>query len=175
MRSIYFILTLLFTPSLSALADEHPMGEVVGDEIHMSSYGHGIAGKIADKLIFGHLDESSTPKTSTLKVLKDDFPVETSFTNTDGVWGGTLKHNNKEVRVKLVSIDRTVPAYIIDINGTEYSVKVEYDSFQNNHFINPKFTTHLEGKEVSVKFTNGQSCWMYTIHLIFMIYGSYML
>ena len=174
MRKLLVLMTLL-SISMFSFAGEHTMGKVTGLNIEMTSVGHGIAGKIGDKLVFGHLDETVSPKTSQLKVLVDDQVYQTNFTMKDGVWGGTLQTHKNKLDVKLVSLDRTTPAYIIDVNGKEYKVRVEADRFENNHFINPNYILEIDGKEVHAKFSNGQACYMYSLHLIFMIYGSYLL
>ena len=172
----YLITTLLLLFSLSTFAgeDDHPMSKIIGDNIELSTMGHSIAGRIGNKLVFGDVSTAGGHKTSTIKIKVGNEMLTTNFTNNEGVWGGTISTAQKNVEVKFVELLRDIPAYIISVGEKEYTVRVEYDDFRNNHFINPSYILELDDSEVKVKMEKGQACWMYSLHLIFMIYGTYL-
>jgi len=95
----------------------------------------------------------------------------TVFGNNNGQWGGTLGQR----QIELVKVVREIPAYIIAVNGVEYTVRVESDDYQNNHFIRPTYILELDGKEIAAKMHEGQACWKFSLHLIFMIFGTYLI
>ena len=96
------------------------------------------------------------------KINSTTLPFIKEFVKKDFKQHKTIEINIEKIRV-------------IDVNGVEHTIKVKADSFENNHFINPEYIFDIDGKVISAKFTNGQACYMYSLHLIFMIYGTYLL
>lgn len=164
---------LVLTSIAHAGEDDHPMSIITGDGIHIFTKGHTIAGKVKDKIIFGDVSTDGH-KESSLTIKDDHSIIKTKFTNSNGSWGGILINNSKTMSVKLVKLDSSIPAFIISVSGKEYTVRVEAEDFQNNHFIKPTYILETADGEVSVKMQEGQACYMYSLHLIFMIYGTYL-
>ncbi|MGB0454318.1 MAG: hypothetical protein ACPGJV_11460 [Bacteriovoracaceae bacterium] len=176
MKKLLLLVSALFLSfSLSAADDHHPMTKMTGPSVDLSSVGHTIAGRIGDKLIFGDVSSQGGHKSSEVTLKYDGQDIKATFANNGGAWGGELKTIQKTQKVEFSRIDKSIPAYFIKVDGVEYKVRVDSDDFKNNHFINPTYTLELNGQDVAVKMENGQACWMYSLHLIFMIFGTYLL
>lgn len=161
--------------SFASFAGDHPMSEIIGKDIKLSTKDHTIAGRVGTKLIFGDVEESKGHKNSTLTIKSDDGLITTSFGNQNGHWGGVVGTANSTTEIKLVRIDREIPAYIISVGGKEHTIRVEAEDFRNNHFINPKYVLETTQGDIEAKMVEGQACWMYSLHLIFMIFGTYLI
>ena len=171
MKKLLVLLTFL-SLSLMANDSDHPQSTIKGKGINLITKGHEIAGVVNGKMILGTVPESRH-KISYLSTTSASGFESTSFTTlASGTFGGMLLNNN----IEFVSLDKNIPAYTIAVNGKKYVVRVEADNFQNNHFINPTYILELEnGDEVSASMESGQACYMYSMHLIFMIFGTYLI
>ena len=170
------VIIALFTTNTFTYADDndHPMSQIVGENISLHTKGHTISGKVNDKLIFGYVSTEQGHKNSSLTLNLDDEIISTKFEKINGKWGGMISNSRISKRIEFVKVDKEIPSYTISVDGTEYTVRVEYESFVNNHFVKPTYILELEDKEIEAKMLEGQACWMYSLHLIFMIFGSYL-
>ncbi|MBC86028.1 MAG: hypothetical protein CL677_02525 [Bdellovibrionaceae bacterium] len=172
----HLMIAMLFafiTPFANADSNDHPMSHIIGTEIELNTLGHTIAGKVGSKLIYGNVDENGH-QTSKLKVKTLVSEFETEFAHRDGVWGGQLSDGNRSLDATFLRLDRENATYYISFGGEEYRVRVEADDFQNNHFINPTYILEKDGEDIRAQMMEGQACYMYSLHLIFMIFGTFL-
>lgn len=166
---------ILFSGLTSADDNDHPMSKMIGEDIDLSVSGHTLAGKIGPYLVFGDVSTQPGHKTSELIVKTHDGLIKTTFgQSAEGTFGGILSNDHKSMSVEFVRIDKTVPAFYIKIDGEELRVRVEADKFEHNHFYNPTYILEFDGREYPVKLEEGKACWMYSMHLIFMVFGTFL-
>ena len=95
----------------------------------------------------------------------------------DGI-GGTIEHKTatgeKISKLKLLKINQTEQSIEFSHNGKSILVEIEADAYENNHFINPRYFANINGEKVSFAIKDGEACYGFSTHLIFMIMGSYL-
>lgn len=158
-----------------AIAEDHKLSEIKGDKIELKTYDHAIAGSIQDFVVWGFVNEQTGA--SQLLMRRDGQVIETSFSKQGDKMGGVIEHTvaNKKITTELffVSLDTNSNEYTFEMNGQPFTVKVTADDFQNHHFINPTYAATLpDGSEFNFRL-EGQACYNYSMHLIFMIVGAY--
>ncbi len=172
-----FIALFSFFCLFSALADEsdHPLTMIRGDEIELVAKGHSFSGLIKDRWLMAEVTGAGH-SLGTLH-LKSEIGVQTfEFKKFNQVFQGELQTTQSKMKAEFVSLDTKISTYTIRFNQSEYKVRVEADDFQNNHFINPTYILELEdGREVKARLLDGQACYMYSLQLILMIFGTYLL
>lgn len=174
MKQLLLLLVLLALPLAWADENDHPMSKIIGSDIELTTKGHSIAGKVGNKIIFGDVATTDGHKESWL-VMKDDHSViKTKFSSVEGTFGGVLGDDSKQMNIRFVGLDRETATYHIAFGEKTYKVRVEAEDFRNNHFIRPEYVLELDGQEIRAKMVEGQACYMFSLHLIFMIYGSYL-
>lgn len=172
MRNLFLAISLLF--SLFSFAGNHPSSKITGEGIDLMTNDHSFVGRIKGVRVFGDVNKQPGHKSSTLIMLTDTDIITTKFSKHGEVWGGTISDHTGDLEIRLLRVDREAPAYYINVNGTEYKVRVEAEDYRNNHFINPTYILELDGKDVAARMHEGEACWMYSLHLIFMIFGTYL-
>ena len=165
------LLTIILSLILStaAIANEHPMTVITGPGIDLKAYDHAIAGSINGTLVFGNKDEGKFE--SELIVKKDGELIRTIFKKDATRVGGTIRTSTME----FVSADQKEQTLLFRINSKDLTVRVTADAFRDGHFFNPTYTTEFDGKKIEFHFVNGQACYGFSIHLVFMIVGAYLL
>lgn len=168
--AIFFMLAATF-----AQADEHKLGSITGDQIELKTYDHAIAGSIRDFVVWGFTNEKNG--VSQLIMRRDGQLVNTLFGKQGEKVGGTIEHTVAGQKVKtelyFVGFDKDANEYTFEKNGKPFKVKVEYEDFQNHHYINPTYTASLEdGSQIQFRF-EGHACYNYSMHLIFLLVGAY--
>jgi hypothetical protein len=153
---------------------EHPMSKIRGKGIKLFTQGHAIAGKIGEKLVFGNVAGDHHSQAD-LTVHKDGKIFKASFNNSMGFWGGHMLSDGETKTIKLIEFDKKNSIYTVSFFGTEYKVKVESKEFKDNHFINPKYVLYKGEKQIKAKMLKGQACRKYSMQLIFMIFGAYLI
>ncbi len=156
---------LLMLPVL-VLAHSFEMGTIKGPGIDLHSQGHTLTGKIGKTLFFGQMSERTK---ETNIVLSHNDQITQGFFKRDGQsWKGTASNNS----MQFLRLDRDTNTYTFMKNGKEMHVRVESRDFSGNHFIDPEFILETESGEFRVTTENVKSCYMYTMHLIFMIFST---
>lgn len=168
------MLTLCFVSSI-LFAGDHPMTKIIGTNIDLSMKGHSFSGEVNDKIIYGRI-HGAGHKTADILIDDSKLVTKAKFERTNESFGGVLIKDNREITLNFVKVIKTdeQEAIVIAINGVEHIVDIQADGFEHNHFINPSFSTVINGEEISFKVMNGESCWMNSIQLVFSILGSYL-
>jgi len=174
MKYILCILTLIF--SINAFSGGHDLTELKGTDIDLKLYDHAFAGSIKDFVVFGYKKEGKFE--SKLQLKKDGKMVEAIFSkNRDGI-GGVIRHESEGRNIvsnlKLVKINQEEQSIEISHNGKNIRVDIEGDDYRNNHFINPRYEANIDGKLVKFNIKDGEACYGFSTHLIFMILGAYL-
>ena len=172
LKSFFTIfITLLF--SQIGLAD-HPLSKIVGSQIDLYTLDHTIAGKVDEKLVYGSVSRGKGHKSSELTMEFEGQRFVAKFGQTQSGWGGSFNAPEKrEMKVKLVGINMDESNMTVSFGEKTLKVLIEFDSYEDNHFVNPTYKIEFDGDVISFKLQNGRACWMYSLHLVFMIFGSY--
>lgn len=154
----------------TAFGDEdHPMSRFYGPEIELKTLDHSFAGKFQDTLAFGDVSTGDGHKVSSLLIKTHEEIIKVNFANQGDYWGGQIITARGDIDVRVVSVLRDLPGFEVSINGKKSRVKIEAEDFTNNHFINPAFVLEKDdGSVIAVKLEQGQTCWMYSLHLALM-------
>ncbi len=167
------LMTLVFA---QAQAGEHGLTSIKGTNIDLKMVNHGIAGSIRDFIIMGKMNEEDF--SSELKIWRDGKMIDARFYRNEQRIGGIIHHTTKdESFTTIIELDRVEPEsnlIVVRVNNKEIPVQIEAASFENNHFKNPTYTADLGNEKVSFSIENGEACYGYSVHLIFMILGSYL-
>lgn len=163
--------------SFNAFSHEYKMTSIVGTNIKLEAAGHGFAGSVNDKLIFGRKIEGQF--VSRLEVLAKNHNQSVSFQMKDNVFQGDISSttDNGDIvvhQLTFTDLDRNSNTYSLKFDEQEIEVQVTADKFENGHFINPRYETEVNGEKISFKILDGQACYGYSLHIIFMILGSYL-
>jgi hypothetical protein len=173
MKSLLLSLCLLNLGQAFADDNDHPMTKIIGDNIELMTKGHTLAGKVDDKLLYADIHGPSH-SIADMTIKDHDENLKARFTWENRQYDATITAENKETRVRFVKIDQDNPAIVLEINGKEYTVKIESDDYQNNHFFNPTYSTTVDGKTVSFKLVESKACWMYSLQLSAVILSTYL-
>lgn len=167
------IITLIIAMSFS-LSAGHGMTKILGTNIDLSMNGHSFAGKIGEKIVYGKV-YGKGHKYADLLIDNTKKTLKVQFAKTHEYFGGVILDGGKSTTIEFNRVVNTSErkAIIIDINSVEHIVYIQADGFKNNHFINPSFSTKIQGKLVKFKILEGKSCWMNSIQLVFSILGAY--
>jgi hypothetical protein len=160
--------------SVGAKAEEHAPGTIQGTHIELRTIDHGFAGTINEWLVVGNFDHGTFGSDLTLR--NNTTVVNARFADINSELGGTLAHTKstgdaQETKVVFVKAQRAAPQLEFTINGQQVLVTIASEDFQNNHFINPTYTTTLNGEAITFKLT-GEACYGYSAHLNMMILGA---
>jgi hypothetical protein len=183
------ILILSMLLSSFVFADDHHLTTLTGTQINLQAYDHAIAGSIKDYLIFGNKDESTGK--SELIIKKNGMVTRANFGMNEGQFGGHVLYSKLEQDAEgnTVLLTETFHFYLSEINKNEQTitlnlhkqngtekivVKISADDFRNNHFINPEYSTVINGEEIKFKLNDGQACYNFSTHLITMILASHL-
>ncbi len=176
MKKGFFALSL-FVFSITAWAEEgHLLSNISGTNIDLKTYDHAFAGTIKDYVAWGVVDENTF--TSELVVRKYGQTIKTTFKRQeDGRIGGVISSScdtgDRSTSIFVNGANPNNDELYLLINGERVVVKIEYDDFVDNHFVNPKYTAMIEGKEVYFKLESGQACFGLSFHLSMLIFGAY--
>ncbi len=166
--------TLLFTSVANA---DHDLTNIYGPGIELKSFDHGFAGSIRDYIAYGQMDESTF--TSRIVVRKDNQTIEAEFAKTGEFIGGSISRMIGDTltttKIEFVRIDKENSIFVFKINEKEISVTVTADRFENNHFVNPTYSTVVNDEVVEFTIEDGKACYGYSLHLIMMVVGAYSL
>jgi hypothetical protein len=161
----------------SALADEsdHPLTLIKGNQVELVAKGHSFAGLVKDQWIMAAVTGAGH-SLGTLHLNTEKGIESFEFKKQDGVFKGEIKTSTGQQMIEFVSLDTKTFTYTMLFNQKEYKVRVEAEDFKNNHFINPTYILELEeGQQVQVKLLKGEACYMYSLQLIMMIFGTYLI
>lgn len=176
MKIINIIAVFAFILCSNAYSGGHDLTELKGTNIDLKLYDHAIAGSIKNFVIFGYKKEGKFE--SKLQMKRDGQVIEATFSkNRDGI-GGTIGHKTatgtKTSILKLLKINPTEQTIEISHNEKNILVEIEADAYENNHFINPRYYANINGEKVRFSIKDGEACYGFSTHLIFMIIGSYL-
>ena len=172
MKKVLLFLSLVM--SFSLFAGDHGMTKVTGTEIDLSMKGHSFAGKVGEKLIYGRI-HGQAHKFADVTIDDSEKVLQVQFESTAEYFGGVILDGGNSTSIEFSRVINTTEekAIVIKIDAVEYIVNINAEGFENNHFINPEFSTMIDGKKVRFKIHDGESCWMNSIQLVFSILGSY--
>ncbi|MFC1522302.1 hypothetical protein ACFL6Y_07820 [Elusimicrobiota bacterium] len=153
----------------------HDLGSIKGTNIDMKVYDHAIAGAIKGFVAWGFFDESSG--ISTLIMRHYAQLITTEFKKQeDGKFGGVIKSGEGDAArittVRFVKVDPSTHSLVLELNGNSITVNITSEAYENGHFINPTYSTVINGEAVSYKI-EGEGCYGYSIHMAMMILGAY--
>ncbi len=161
MRALFICLFF----GLSMVVQAHPakMTTIEGTDISLHTKGHSFAGRIKNNLVSGY--KVAGKFESYLTIIHDDSATLKHFTQTENALlageGAAILH-----------FDQGKDTFALQIGKSEYQVAVSYESFSNNHFINPTYTLIKDAELYSFKIEGGAACIGYSAHLIIMIFGT---
>ncbi|MBU6376778.1 MAG: hypothetical protein KGQ59_12325, partial [Bdellovibrionales bacterium] len=140
----------------SVRAEDHSISTIQGTQVDLKVYDHAIAGQIRDFVVFGALDESTGMSELTMK--RDGQLVRASFGRdpSTGKFGGLIRHEDQgkqlhETKLQFVKLDKTKNIFTFLVNDQQVEVRVTFDAFANNHYLNPTYRTEVDGK--ALEFT----------------------
>lgn len=167
---------IIISLSLSMWAHPKKIGNIKGDHIQLRTIGHSFSGSINNKIVMGHKKPGTFE--SELRIIEEDHETVSHFKPLeDESFGGDLiLKRNKQLEkhsIRLVKLVREENKYIMSFDGQLVDVFVEADSFENGHFINPKYSMNYQGQLISFKVEEGLACYGYSLHLITMIMGAF--
>lgn len=159
MKFLTIILSLLLT--FNTFAEEHSVGSFTGTNIDLTAYDHSFAGRIKDFTAFGWVDEANF--TSHLTIRKYEKTTEASFSKSEKGIGGVITTENSTVEVLFKGYDKDNLVLSYEINGQVVEVAITYEDFVDGHFVNPTYTTTLDGVEHQFKLV-GEACVGLSLH-----------
>ena len=172
-KMMSFSLVLALAPSLSR-AHEHSIGNISGPGIDLKVGDHAIAGSIGKSIVFG--DKAGAGSTLILK--SEGHSVTSSFAKDGSTFAGIIRSDvegvAKETRIEFVSVDQVQKTITMKANGTPFTVTISSERYENNHFIDPAYSTEINGEKISFAMTGAQACYGFSTHLIYMIVGAYL-
>ncbi len=153
--------------SFNLLAEEHSLGTFTGTNIDLKAYDHSFAGAIKDFTAFGWVDEATF--TSYLTIRKYAKTTKAVFKKDEkGEIGGVLATEESSVAIKFKGYDKEHNALVYLLNNEEVIVYITFEDFQNSHFINPTYSTVLNG--VPHEFhLQGEACVGLSLHYVMML------
>lgn len=167
---------VLSLASVAVFAGEHQATTISGTNIDLMMVDHMISGTINGNLVQGSMDEATF--TSQLYLRKDGMIIGADFKKSENRMGGIIHHATKDASfttiMELDRIDQEKSLIVIRANNREIPVTITAEGFANGHFKNPTFTADLgRGQTMTFKINDGQACYGFSTHLIFMIVGAY--
>lgn len=157
----------------SAWAHEHSIGDITGKDIDLKIGDHAVAGAIKDAIVFG--DMSREGSTLTLKV--DGQLVVSAFVREGATFAGTIRSEvqgvARETRIEFVGIDQVERTITMKANGSPFTVTIAAEKYESNHFIDPVYSTKINGEKIEFAVKGSQACYGFSTHLIFMVVGAY--
>ena len=165
MKTLTTILLSLFL-SFSVMAEEHSLGHLKGTDIDLKTFDHAFAGQIRDFVTFGWVNEETF--TSELTIRKYLKTTTATFKKSEKGIGGILATEENSVDVQFLKIDKENNIIKYNVNGKPVNVQIAYEHLVDGHFINPTFTTFLEGKDYTYRL-QGEACYGLALHYNMMI------
>ena len=177
MKYVLLVFTLLLTIPGVYAEEDHSLSNIRGTNIELKTYDHAIAGAIRDFVVWGYVDEASF--TSDLIMRRDGQIVKATFKRQeDGRIGGQIIHTvgeaERTTEIYLGGVDPEAGQIKLLVNGQETVVSITSEGFEGSHFINPTYTTVIDGEEVSFTMENGEACFGLSMHLSMVIFGAYL-
>lgn len=174
--ALLFVLSSVMFSAAGVRAEDHSISTIQGTQVDLKVYDHAIAGQIRDFVVFGALDESTGMSELTMK--RDGQLVRAAFGRdpSTGKFGGLIRHEDQrkqthETKLQFVRLDKAKNVFTFLVNDQEIEVRVTFDAFANNHYLNPTYRTEVNGKPL--EFTlKGSACYNFSAHLNFMILGA---
>ncbi len=158
--------------SFSVVAEEHPLSTIQGTGIDLKNYDHAFAGSVDDFVVWGFLDEPTF--TSELIVRKYGQTIKTTFSRGENTIGGNIAYKVEEqdrnIEITVLGVDPQERIIKLAIAGEAVNVKIEGD-YANGHFINPHFSTMMNGREINYTL-EGEACFGMSMHYAMMILGA---
>ena len=174
MKHLCFLLALFF--SFGVLSGEHKITDLKGTNIDLKLYDHALAGSIKDFVVFGNKKEGQFE--SKLQIKKDGKLIEATFSKNRNGIGGVIRHETEGrsivSNIKLIKVNQTEQSITISHNEKLIRVDIEGDDYRNNHFVNPRYEANIDGELVKFSIKDGEACYGFSTHLIFMILGAYL-
>jgi len=165
----------LVTASL-VWAEEHQHGTIEGEKIHLKTFDHAFAGELNRAVAFGEMNHEAF--TSELKIRKYGQTIKAVFEKQGQEIGGKIEFDRDGARqsmaVKFVGLDQENQTITLEIAGEQAVVQITADEFVDNHFIHPTYATTYKGEEIKFSFS-GKACYGYSLHLLMMILGGYLI
>ena len=168
----------VFLVFLSSTTFAHPdkMTVISGKHITLQSIGHSFAGSIKNRIVSGFKKNGRFQ--SELTVLENDHKTVSLFqkNNSDPFGGYFILKNGiseKKYLIEFVDLIQQDNRFIFRFDGQTYDIYVAAEGFKNGHYINPEYFMYLNGEKISFKIQNGQACYGYSLHLISMIFPTY--
>lgn len=167
MKKMLLVLCLVISSFavFAAEGEDHALSTMRGTDIDLKTFQHAFAGSIGEAVVFGYLDEPTFKSQITIRKLNQTITAFFGKTET-GVGGSiTRMDGDREVTTNIV-FKNLVPAekkMVFDVNGSEATITITPEDFQDGHFVNPLYTLVLDGKTYEYKFI-GAGCYGLSIH-----------
>lgn len=156
---------------------------IKGKGIELMELNHAFAGAVLDVPVFAAFNHN--PFGGELVLRLDETTVQSQLAwDANNVYSGTIKEvattlrTAKDTSITFEKIEKD-PAdekkiTIVLKTATEtVRVLVEGDSFADDHFSAPKFSTTINGKAVEFKFT-GESCYGYSTNIAMLVLNAWL-
>ncbi len=175
MKKLALALCALMLTTAAYAEGDHSLGDISGTGIRLKTHDHAFAGAIGDFVAWGFLDEDTG--ISTLTIRKYGNTITTEFKrDAKGRTGGVIGHSDgdgqHQTHVYYVGMDAKNLTFFLSINGEKVPVKIEYEGYQNNHFVNPTYIAQLGDEKLSYRM-EGEACINMSAHFAMMILGAY--
>lgn len=151
------------------------LGSLKGTDIDMKSYDHAVAGAINGGLAWGFFDEATG--VSKLIMRKYGQVVTAEFKKqADNSLGGVITSADgaaqRTTSIFLGKVDAANKKFTMKLNGEEITVAITSEGMNGGHFINPTYSTVINGKPVSYR-AEVEGCYGYSINMALIILGAY--
>lgn len=175
LKILSILLSLCFILSSAISEENHPLGKISGKAIDLKTHDHAIAGAIKNFVVWGFVNEETF--SSELIMRKDAQIIEAVFKKSDeGKLGGVIRHTvgetEKTTEIIFAGIDKEKNLLLLKVNGKDTVVEIKAEKFDSGHFINPTYSTVYNNEPISFKM-EGDACYGFSIHLVFLIIGAY--
>ncbi len=174
-------LTLPMTFSVSFAHDDHQPAAMTGEHLNLFERDHAFAGSILNHPMMGVF--SHEPFGAQVQIRRGEQTLQLNLVLENDKYQGAINEQRIDeqgqalditTNIAFVGVKKTGDTsgdIILNIDGTDVVVTVVGETFANNHFHKPTFSTTLNGKDYSFKFT-GESCFGYSANIAMMILGT---
>lgn len=171
------ILCAIFLICTTLNAHPSRMTEIRGTKVELKTINHSMAGQINGLIVSG-LKKNGRFESELTVIDRDKKFTSTFKRSQNGKLGGTItiveNGIHQSYHLELKEIDTNQNTFVYKVGDKEINVFVTADDFKDGHFINPEYTSQINGETISFKIFDGQACYGYSSHLIAMILSAYL-
>jgi hypothetical protein len=162
-------------PAAEVSEPGHGLGKVTGTGIDMKVLDHAVAGEINGAVAWGYFDEASNA--SRLVMRKYGQTISAEFKRgADKSLGGVITsgegQSKRTTTVAFSGADPKAGNFTLTINGKPVVVSIASEGKSGAHFINPTYSTEIDGKPVSYRI-DATGCMKYSLNMGMLILGAY--